>query len=90
MNNFNNQGSQWCNQNVMDILNVLSFIIGLQNLNLNITSQDLDKQTKTILDEVHAHLANQDKHLEEQDVILKKQEKQLEKLEYLINKLEAL
>lgn len=74
----------------MDILNVLSFIIGLQNLNLNITSQDLDKQTKTILDEVHAHLANQDKHLEEQDVILKKQEKQLEKLEYLINKLEAL
>ena len=55
----------------LDILNVLSFIIGLQNLDLNLTEEDMNKQTRDIDDkanelvsaaitEIHRHLQAQD------------------------------
>jgi hypothetical protein len=56
----------------MDLLNILSFIIGVLNYGENLTQgdkQDLmskfDKQTKQILTELHEHLENQDKQLKE-------------------------
>ncbi len=58
------------NQNLMDLLNVLSFIIGLLNLNENLTQNDkqdlmsaFDNQTKTVLDDIHSRLDAQDKQL---------------------------
>lgn len=59
------------NQNAMDVLNILSFVIGLLNLNENLTQgdkQDLmsafDKQTETVLKDIHERLDSQDQRLE--------------------------
>lgn len=75
----------------MDAINILSFIIGLQNLDLNITANDIDNQTQTILDDLHGyldkqekHLAEQDKHLLAQDSHLLEQDMRLDRLERLI------
>lgn len=57
---------------LLDILNILSFIIGILNYNENLTQNDkqellegLNKQTQILLDEIHSHLEEQDKKLEE-------------------------
>ena len=61
-----------------DILNVLSFYIGLLNLKENLTQSDkqdlmhqFDTQTDTILKEIHKHLEVQDNKI---DYILKRLE----------------
>lgn len=76
------QRNQW--DGVMDAINIISLLIGLQNLDLNITAQDMDGQTNAILEDLHkyferqeAHLFRQDKHLYEQDLRLDKLEKTL-------------
>lgn len=63
---------------LMDILNVLSFYIGLLNLQENLTQSDkqdlirqFDTQTATILKELHKHLEVQDNKI---DYILKRLE----------------
>ena len=63
---------------LMDILNVLSFYIGLLNLQENLTQSDkqdlmheFDTQTTTILKEIHKHLEVQDNKI---DDILKRLE----------------
>ena len=63
--------------NVIDILSILSFLIGLENLNINATQTDmqniqaeLNKKTDLLLQEIHGHL-------EKQDEILKEIEKRL-------------
>lgn len=59
----------------LDILNILSFVIGLQNLELNIDQNDMDDQTRTInkaadelvnkaLTEIHQHLEMQDNKID--------------------------
>ena len=59
----------------MDILSLMSFVIGLQNLGLNISQENLDQQTVELkkqvdadvaaaLAEIHSHLEKQDKKLE--------------------------
>lgn len=70
--------------NFLDALNVASFLIGLQNLELNITANDIDNQTQTILDDLHKYLDKQDKHLSEQDRHLLDQDIRLDRLEKLI------
>lgn len=52
---------------LLDLLNIASFIIGLQNLEENLTQgdkQDLQKdfteKTNLLLDEMHRHLKEQD------------------------------
>lgn len=52
---------------LLDLLNIASFIIGLQNLEENLTQgdkQDLQKdfteKTNLLLDEIHRHLKEQD------------------------------
>lgn len=60
--------------NFIDLLSIASFVIGLQNLELNITQNDLADQTKDIdaradarvnrlLNEIHEHLQEQDEKL---------------------------
>ena len=57
---------------LLDVLNILSFVIGLLNYNENLTQNDkqelleeLDNQTTTLLEEIHAHLKEQDIKIEE-------------------------
>lgn len=52
---------------LLDLLNILSFIIGLLNFNENLTQGDkqdlmeeLDTKTSLMLDEIHQHLQEQD------------------------------
>lgn len=54
----------------INIIDIISLIIGIQNMQLNITAQDLDNQTHTILDEIHSHLRQQDKRLERMEHML--------------------
>nr|DAW83176.1 MAG TPA: hypothetical protein [Caudoviricetes sp.] len=66
---------------ILDILNIMSFFIGLMNLQDNLTQGDkqelmseTDKQTSIILKEIHSHL-------EEQDIKLDRLLKRLEVVE---------
>ena len=63
---------------LLDVLNILSFLIGVMNLQENLTQGDKQEllnqfgsQTKTILGEIHNHLEKQDKKI---DSILKRLE----------------
>lgn len=58
----------------IDILSVLSFVIGLKNLDLNVDQNDMDRQTRDIdekanklvsnaIAEIHQHLEMQDRKL---------------------------
>lgn len=58
----------------IDILSVLSFIIGLKNLDLNVDQNDMDRQTREIdkkaselvrnaIAEIHKHLEKQDEKI---------------------------
>lgn len=62
----------------LDAISLMSFFIGLQNLDLNVTQEDAQKlqkqtdaNTSLILDEVHKHLERQDEKI---DMILKRLE----------------
>ena len=51
----------------LDYIALISFFISLQNLDLNITQEDMqkvmndiDKKTELLLAEIHGHLENQD------------------------------
>lgn len=66
----------------LDLLNVLSFYIGLKNLDLNIDQNDMDRQTKEIderanelvhdaIAEIHQHLEMQDKKIDKIMEVLK-------------------
>lgn len=57
-------GGEWT---FLDIIGLMGFCIGLQNLDLNISQENLDNQTqvldarlKEVVDEIHRHLKNQD------------------------------
>ena len=54
----------------LDLLNILSFMIGVQNLDLNATQNDIQaimnalaEKADTLLKEIHAHLEEQDRKL---------------------------
>lgn len=66
---------------VLDILNILSFLIGLVNLDSNLSQsdkqdlmQEVDNKTQDLLTKINTHLENQDSKLTE--ILLR-----LEKLE---------
>ena len=51
----------------IDILAIVSFCVGIQNLDLNLAQEDLDNQTqeldrrlKSVVDDIHRHLQTQD------------------------------
>lgn len=67
------------NSKVIDYLNLFSLIIGLENLSLNVSQQDIQNQTQDLniefhkilqsaLAEIHSHLEKQDQKI---DKILK-------------------
>ena len=54
----------------IDLLSIISFCVGLQNLDLNLAQEDLDRQTqeldsrlRTVVDDIHGHLSVQDTKL---------------------------
>ena len=49
----------------LDMISITSFLIGLMNLDENISQGDLQDKTQLIIDEIHAHLEKQDKLLKE-------------------------
>lgn len=49
----------------IDLLSILSFCIGVMNLDLNVSAEDIDNQTQTILKEIHTHLEEQDNKIQE-------------------------
>lgn len=79
----NGQTSPW-STSFIDAISIVSFFIGLQNLQLNITAADLDKQTEQILSDVHKHLKEQDDHLVLQDRHLLEQDKRIDRLEHMV------
>ena len=50
---------------LLDMLGVLSFVIGIMNLEENITQGDLQDKAQIIIDEIHAHLQEQDDKIDE-------------------------
>ena len=63
----------------MDYINIISLIIGIQNLELNITQEDMDNQTAEldgkvdkVLTEIQSHLKMQDKKI---DLLLERTKK---------------
>ena len=61
---------------IVDIISLLSFLIGIENLNANLTQNDkavlqsdLAKRSDDMLKEIHQHLETQDRKL---DLILRK------------------
>lgn len=59
------------NQDFIDAINLVSFIIGVLNYQENLTQNDkqeiieeFNKKLKIVLDQIHEHLANQDKKMD--------------------------
>ena len=50
---------------LLDLLGVLSFLIGVMNLDENLTQGDLQDKAQLILDEIHGHLQIQDDKIDE-------------------------
>lgn len=48
----------------LDTIGLISFCIGLQNLGINLTQDDLSKEADRLLNEVHEHLESQDQKLD--------------------------
>lgn len=76
-NNYNNQ------LGFVDILSIMSFVIGLMNLDENLIQndkqelqQDLSNQAHLLLNEIHSHLQNQDDKIDKILEILGEREKQ--------------
>lgn len=70
--------------NFIDLLSVLSFYIGLLNLDMNITQNDMEMQTADIDKRVNQHLHEVldeiHEHLQQQDIKLADIQRQLEVL----------
>ena len=70
--------------NFIDLLSVMSFIIGLLNLDMNITQNDIAEQTadidKRVNERLHEALKDIHTHLQEQDSRLSDIQNQLEEL----------
>lgn len=52
------------NNNMMDMLNILSFVIGIVNYNENVSQSNLQEASDKILKEIHGHLEEQDEKIE--------------------------
>ena len=51
----------------LDIISLISFCVGLQNLELNITENDINEQTQELDKRLHSVVDDIHKHLQEQD-----------------------
>ena len=64
----------------IDLLSIISFCVGLQNLELNITASDIDAQTQDLDKRLHGVINDIHGHLSVQDA----------KLSLILNRLEAM
>lgn len=48
---------------VLDMLSILSFYIGIKNLDENINQNDLQEMLNTAIEDIHTHLEEQDKKI---------------------------
>ena len=55
----------------IDIISLISFWVGLENLDLNVAQEDLDNQTqeldrrlREVVDNIHEHLQEQDRKID--------------------------
>lgn len=74
----------------MDAINILSFMIGLENLELNVTAKDLAEQKDYIVNDLHDVIGKIDKHLVEQDNHLSAQDRHLLEQDMRLDRLEKL
>lgn len=72
------------------VIDILSLFLTLQNMELNITANDLQEASSSILDDLHEHLDSLDKHLAEQDDLLKSQREILQMQHDKIRRLEKI
>ena len=56
----------------LDTISLISFIVGIQNLDMNITQEDMQKSAGQLdavlrekVEEIHAHLEEQDRKIDE-------------------------
>lgn len=49
---------------IMDILNILSFCIGLQNLDENLSQTSAGDMLKEVVEDIHSHLREQDNKID--------------------------
>ena len=82
-NSGNANNPTWYN-GFMDAINILSFMIGLENLDLNVTPQDLSEESNRILEEIRNHFAREEEHLTSQDQHLIEQDRRLDRLEKIV------
>lgn len=61
-------GENRFNQNIMDAMAIVSFVIGIANYNENIGQTDLQEVVNGAIDDIHKHLQMQDNKI---DMILK-------------------
>lgn len=61
MNIGSGQNGEWT---FLDIISLVSFFVGLQNLDMNITQEDVQATADKILKEIHSHLEMQDKKID--------------------------
>lgn len=52
------------NQDFMDILNIVSFAIGVENLNSNLDQNTMQQILEGAVEDIHNHLEEQDKKLD--------------------------
>ena len=72
----------------LDLISIMSFVIGLENLEMNITQNDIATQTADIDERVNKHLHEVldeiHNHLESQDVRLSAIEEKLKEIKDVI------
>lgn len=78
----NEQGNNFFACSFIDIL---SLLIGLENMQLNISANDLDSQTDAILGDLHQCLSKIEEHLALQDEHLLHQDLRIVRLEQALN-----
>ena len=57
----NNDSKEW---GFLDILNILSFVIGVANYDENITQGQLQDMAMRVADDIHQHLQEQDEKID--------------------------
>ena len=67
----NNENGGLFNQNVLDAITAISFLLGVANYQENISQSDVQNLVQNALRDVHNHLGQQDKKIDDILEILK-------------------
>lgn len=73
------------NDQFINSVNVADFLLNLLNMELNISADDLEKQTEKILEGFTRHVDSLNEHLLEQDRHLREQDRRIDRIESLIS-----